>query len=48
MDWKTMFWDKCREIQELTREVNILQTILRSYIPIIGDKGDIDERISNS
>ena len=47
MDWQKLFWDKCREINDLKKELNLLKTILRSYIPILGDKGNDNERINN-
>ena len=47
MNWQKLFWDKCREINDLKQELHLLKTILRSYIPIIGNKGNNDERINN-
>tara|TARA_Y100000310_G_C19947799_1_gene475484 strand:- start:194 stop:337 length:144 start_codon:yes stop_codon:yes gene_type:complete len=47
MNWQKLFWDKCREINDLRKELKLLKTILHSYIPIIGDKGKDDERINN-
>jgi len=41
MDWQRMFLIKCQEAKELGERLKIAETILSSYLPVIGeDSGD--------
>ena len=35
--WKEIYLDKCMENKDLRKEIRVLQEILRSYLPVIGN-----------
>ena len=37
LDWKDLYTDKCLENSDLKNEIRVLQEILRSYLPIVGE-----------
>ena len=43
MNWQDMYEVALERIKQLNRDVDLLRTILRSYLPIV-DKKDKDEK----
>ena len=37
IDWQCLFQRKCKELAELKRQLHIVETILHTYLPVIGD-----------
>ena len=40
LEWGDIYLDKCMENKDLKREIKVLHTILRSYLPIIEDDSE--------
>ena len=38
MEYKDLYQNQVQEIQDLKNQINILETILRNYIPVIEKK----------
>jgi hypothetical protein len=37
IDWQSLFEEKCKELAELKRQLHIAETILQTYLPVIGE-----------
>ena len=37
LEWGDIYLDKCMENKDLRKEIRVLQEILRSYLPVIGN-----------
>ena len=37
IDWRCLFERKCKELAELKQQLHIIETILQSYLPVIGE-----------
>ena len=47
LDWGEMYLDKCMEVEDLKKEIRVLQEILRVYLPVIDGKGDNENSRDN-
>jgi len=39
--WGDLYLDKCMENEDLKHEIRVLQEILRVYLPIVKDNGEV-------